>query len=247
MIAALVRPRTVRPLLAALTALAAMLFAGAAAAAPSCAAGWIPSTKGQAGACMPCAANTYQSGAACKACAAGTIADPGSTACCRPDAYASTQNGSCRPANQYSCQPGSAPSVSADGNVTCAPCPAGTYSYAMRSAQAQPLSLRACWPCPAGQTSKAGSTTCTPTAKPDPPPGPVTCRGNTVINKDGTRCIACPPASAANADHTACVAKRPSGGLSAPLGPGLLESSPTLGTQGPASTGTPLGPRPGTR
>ena len=242
----MMRARMVRPMLA-IAALAAVLIAGSAAAAPSCAPGWIASTKGQAGACMPCATNTYQSGDACKACAAGTISDPGSTACCRPDAYASARNGSCRPANQYSCQPGSAQSVSADGQMTCAPCPAGTYSYAMRSAQALPLSLRACWPCPAGETSKAGSTTCTPIPKIAPPPGPATCRGNTILNKDGTRCVACPPASAANADHTACIPKSSRGAPAAPLGPGLLEGSPALGPQGPASTGTPLGPRPGAR
>jgi hypothetical protein len=185
------------------------------------------------------------------------MSDPASTACCSSQAYAAGTEPSCKYHDQNACKPGSKPGFTSGGAATCIACPAGSYSFAMRNAQAAPIGLNGCAPCPAGETSKAGSATChLVAAPPQTAPSPTTCRRGSVVNADASACVPCAQGTVANASHTACIACGrgtvpntdhtacvTAGGMpvAPPAGPGLLDSGPGLGTQGPGAIGTPRG------
>lgn len=139
----------------------------------------------------------------------------------------------------------------------CCPCAAGTYSpgfgaqcQACGSGTVAPkLGQPICSPCQYSTVSNASHTkcvACTGNTVPNADHSACTaCTGDTIPNKYFTACVRCPVPTVPNARHTACVVAA----LPHATTPGLLESSPALPRQGPASTGTPLrgGPAGGAR
>ena len=231
-----------------LLAVAAMLLLAPSAKAADCLPGWTHSASKKS--CTPCPAKTYQSGDACQACGAGQLSDPGSTSCCSPTVYSSGTNASCTIGHKYGCKVGSTPALSSDGKTSvCTACAAGTYGFRARDAQQKSSDLTLCAPCPSGQTSKAGSASC----HPNPPSPPFTCPPGSIYTANYTQCATCGPGTTPNRPHTACVPSRPDGTAplapttsnpsapKPPAAPGILETNPGFGGQGPAGTGTPLG------
>jgi hypothetical protein len=92
-------------------------------------------------------------------------------------------------------------------------------------------------PCPPGSIYDPSTNFCFP------------CGKNKITDAAQRHCIACPTGTTAKFNRCILSTTTPNAaGWARPKpSPGLLESTPTFTQQGPAPSGTPIGPRPGAR
>jgi hypothetical protein len=167
------------------------------------------------------------------------------------------------------CPKGDVVAFATDGMYECMKCPAGTVSDNPDGPGTTCLKLN-CGPGHASNPEGASCVACGPgTYSKGAGPTCLTCPSNSYSGAGAAACSSCPKGATVNATHTACTC--PAGtrlqygycvstrASTTPIvipnstkktssrpvpGPGLLDSTPGLGSQGPAAVGTPIGGAP---